>query len=417
MAEKLYGLIGRKLGHSYSAPIHAAMGNGAYRLFELESEELREFLSRPDIGGLNVTIPYKRDVMKYCDVISPDAESVGSVNTIVRRADGRLYAYNTDVYGFMYMAARAGISLAGKKVVILGSGGAYLAVRAAAEKAGARQIVCISRSGEDNYENIGKHADAQVIVNATPVGMYPNNGASPVDLSIFKSCEGVLDLIYNPARTALIMQARALGIPCSGGLFMLVAQAKAAEEYFFDKKFDDAVIGDITAKLSRESENIVIIGMPGSGKTTIGEALERLTGRRSVDTDALIEARAGISIPEIFARFGEAEFRRMEREAVAEAGRGSGTIIMTGGGAVKDERNLAPLRGNGRIYHIERDIELLSRDGRPLSQGADLYKMYAERLPMYERFCDVSIRNDASPEDAAERIWRDFCENTCDKRA
>ncbi|MBQ3378826.1 MAG: shikimate kinase [Clostridia bacterium] len=414
MSGFVYGLIGRKLGHSYSAPIHAAMGNGGYRLFELEPEELKSFLSRPDIGGLNVTIPYKREVMKYCDVISSDSKSVGSVNTIVRRTDGRLYAYNTDVYGFMYMAARAGVSLAGKKVVILGSGGAYLAVRAAAKKAGARDIVCISRSGADNYGNINKHSDAEVIVNATPVGMYPNNGASPVDLSIFKSCKGVLDLIYNPARTALIMQARALSIPCSGGLSMLVAQAKAAEEHFFDKKLDDGIIEDITRSLSCESENVVLIGMPGSGKTTVGEALGALTGRECVDTDAIVEVRAQMSIPEIFERFGEAEFRRMEREAAAEAGRGSGKVIMTGGGIVKDIRNLSPLSQNGRIYHIERDIRLLSRGGRPLSQGADLYKMYEERLPMYERFRDAVIRNDDTPKSAAERIWRDFCENTCD---
>ena len=414
MSGRVYGLIGRKLGHSYSVPIHEAMGNGDYRLYELEPEDIGAFLSRPDIGGLNVTIPYKREVMKYCDVITPDAESVGSVNTIVRRADGRLYAYNTDVYGFLFMAARAGISMKDKKVVILGSGGAYLAVRAAAKKAGAREIVCISRSGEDNYENLSKHADAEIVVNATPVGMYPNDGVSPVELHVFPRCEGVLDLIYNPARTALISAAKARGIPCSGGLSMLVAQAKAAEEHFFEKTLPDGIIEDITRRLSARSENIVLIGMPGSGKTTIGEALGALSGRECIDTDAIVEAAAGMSIPEIFSRFGEDEFRRMEREAAVQAGHARGCVIMTGGGIVKDIRNLLPLSANGRIYHIERDIEKLSRDGRPLSQGTDLYKMYEQRRPMYERFRDAAVKNDTTPEDAAERIWRDFCENTCD---
>jgi len=409
--DKIYGLLGRKLGHSYSVPIHKAMDNDAYSLYELEPDELGIFLSRDDIGGLNVTIPYKRDVMQFCDVIAPAAKEVGSVNTIVRK-DGKLYAYNTDVYGFEYMARRAGITLSGKKVVILGSGGAYLAVRAAAKAAGAREIICVSRSGEDNYDNLDRHADAEVIVNATPVGMYPNNGKSPIDLSLFQKCEGALDLIYNPARTAFLMQAKSLGIPCIGGLSMLVAQAKAAEEYFFDIKIDDKVIDEITAKLTQESENIVLIGMPGCGKTSIGEAIAKLTGRESVDTDALVEKNAGMSIPEIFEKYGEAEFRRMEREAVCEAGWMSGKVIMTGGGVVKDIRNLAPLSGNGRIYHILRDINELSRDGRPLSQGADLAKMYEERLPMYTAFRDACAENNSTPEDAAERIWRDFCENT-----
>lgn len=414
MQKEIYGLLGRKLGHSYSVPIHKALGNDNYRLFELEPDELQEFMSRGDIGGLNVTIPYKRDVIKYCDEVSPEAMDVGSVNTIVRKDDGRLYAYNTDVYGFEYMARHANILFTKKKVVVLGSGGAYLAVRAAAKYMGAEEIICISRSGENNYDNIARHADAQIIVNATPVGMYPKNGESPVDLKSFPHCEGVLDLIYNPRRTALLMQAEGLGIPCAGGLSMLVAQAKAAEEYFFDTKIDDGIIAKITSELRRESENIILIGMPGCGKTSIGEALSSITGRESIDTDALVEARAGISIPEIFKRFGEAEFRRMEREAVADAGRCGGKIIMTGGGVVKDMRNYAPLSQNGRIYHIIRDINELERDGRPLSQGADLSKMYEERLPLYMNFRDTYINNDSTPKGAAEKIWRDFCENTCD---
>ena len=227
MGERVYGLLGRKLGHSWSVPIHTALGCAGYRLIELEPEELAPFLRREDIGGLNVTIPYKRDVMPLCDVIDPAAEAIGSVNTIVRRPDGKLMGCNTDIDGFRYMARRAGISLAGKKVVILGSGGASLTAQAAARQEGAAEITVISRSGPDNYENLGRHADAQVLVNTTPVGMYPKNGEQPVDLAVFPALEGVLDVIYNPRRTALLLQGAARGIPCSDGLPMLVAQASA----------------------------------------------------------------------------------------------------------------------------------------------------------------------------------------------
>ena len=412
MHGKIYGLLGKKLGHSYSVPIHKAFGNENYRLFELEPDELQVFLKRPDIGGVNVTIPYKKDVMKFCAEISPEADAVGSANTIVKGKDGRLYAYNTDVYGFEYMAQKADISFFGKKVVILGSGGAYLAVKAASKNMGAREIICISRNGEDNYKNISRHKDADIVVNATPVGMYPDNGKSPVDLSLFEKCTGALDLIYNPMRTAFLMQAKKLGIPYIGGLSMLVAQAKAAEEYFFDISIDTEAIDKITYNLGHSTENIILIGMPGCGKTSIGAELSKITGRESIDTDKLIELRAGMSIPEIFDRYGEGEFRRMERETVEEAGKGSGRIIMTGGGVVKDIRNYAPLLQNGRIYHVIRDINKLERDGRPLSQGSDLFKMYEERLPLYINFRDKHIDNNSTPGNAARKIWRDFCENT-----
>ena len=412
MAEKIYGLLGRKLGHSWSVPIHTALGCQGYRLIELEPTELGDFLHQPNIAGLNVTIPYKRDVMPFCDVIDPMAEAIGSVNTLTRRADGKLYAFNTDAAGFCWMAERTGISFTGKKTVVLGSGGASLTAVACAKKLGAREVVVISRSGENNYGNLSRPADADIVVNTTPVGMFPNNGAAAVDLATFPRCSGVLDVVYNPRRTALLLQAEALGIPCSDGLPMLVAQAKAAEEHFFEKSIPDSENERILALLRQECTNIVLIGMPGCGKTTVGQALSELTGREAVDIDRRIVERAGCSIPEIFAHGGESAFRALEQEETAEAGKLSGKIILTGGGVIKDERNYASLHQNGRIYHLIRDISVLPTNGRPLSQGTDLSAMWREREPLYARFRDVEIQNDGSLQETAAAIWRDFCENS-----
>ena len=414
MDERVYGLVGRRLGHSWSVPIHAALGCKGYRLIELEPDALASFLARPDIGGLNVTIPYKRDVMSLCDAIDPAAEAIGSVNTIVRGADGRLTGCNTDIDGFLYMARRAGISLAGRKVVILGSGGASLTARAAARREGAAEIIVISRSGPDNYENLSRHADAEILVNTTPVGMYPGNGAAPVDLNAFPHLTGVLDVIYNPRRTALLLQGSARGIPCSDGLPMLVAQAKRAEELFTGQSIPDSENERILSQLRREMTNLVLIGMPGSGKTTVGEALARLTGREAIDLDARIEEAAGRSIPEIFAREGESGFRAREAAAAAEAGKRTGVILLTGGGIVKTAANYDALHQNGRIYRLVRDLSLLPTEGRPLSQGADLGAMWRERAPLYQRFRDAEIDNNGAVEDTAAAIWRDFCEHSGD---
>ena len=409
----MYGLLGRKLGHSWSVPIHTVLGCSDYRLMELEPEELGAFLQREDIGGLNVTIPYKLDVIPFCDVIDETAKAIGSVNTLVRR-NGTLYAWNTDAAGFRWMAERAGISLSGRKTVVLGSGGASRTAVAVSRAMGAREVVVISRSGENNYENLSRHVDAEIIINTTPVGMYPNTGESPVDLTAFPACQGVLDVIYNPRRTALLLQAEALGIPCSDGLPMLVAQAKAAEEHFFETAIPDRENERILAQLRQETTNIVLIGMPGCGKTTVGQALSRLTGREAVDIDQRIVEKTGRSIPDIFAAEGEAAFRTLEREATAEVGKNSGKIILTGGGVVKDFRNYASLRQNGRIYHLTRDLNLLPTEGRPLSQGTDLAAMWKERSPLYARFRDVIIENNGTVEDTAAAIWRDFCAHSGD---
>ena len=414
MSERIYGLLGRKLGHSWSVPIHQALGCESYRLIELEPEQLASFLQQEAIGGLNVTIPYKRDVIPLCDVIDEAAQEIGSVNTIVRRSDGKLYAYNTDAAGFVWMARRAGIDFSGTKTVVLGSGGASLTARAMARRLGAREVVVISRSGENNYENLFLHADAEIVVNTTPVGMYPNTGAAAVDLTSFPRCRGVLDLIYNPQRTALLMQAEQLDIPCSDGLPMLVAQATAAEEHFFQRSIPDSENQRILAKLRQDATNLVLIGMPGCGKSTVGEALARLTGREAVDIDQRIVEKAGCTIPEIFARDGEDAFRALEREATAEAGRLSGKILLTGGGVVMDPRNYPSLHQNGRIYHLTRDLDALPTDGRPVSQSTDLHELWKTRAPHYAQFRDAVIDNNGTVAETAAAVWRDFCEHSGD---
>lgn len=409
---KYFGLIGRHLSHSYSRMIHVEMGCGDYCHTELEPEEIGSFLKEQDIGGMNVTIPYKKEVLPYLDVISEDAREIGCVNTIVTE-DGKLVGHNTDADGFLWMAKNAGIEMKGKKVVIFGGGGAQLAVRRAARVAGAREIITVSRSGEDNYESLHRHSDAEILVNATPVGMYPEPDGQIVDLDAFPKCEGVLDLIYNPFRTNLLLQAEKKGIPCSNGLSMLVAQARRAEEYFKGESIDEGEIKRIMKIIAGNTRNIVLVGMPGCGKSTAGKLLSELSGKELVDTDDEIVKTAGMTIPEIFEKGGETLFRQYEKEAVKKACDGFGKIIITGGGAVKTEDNYLPIKRSGRVYHLERDVSALSRDGRPLSKNADLEEMYRQRLPMYQRFRDAVIEVSTDARETADRIWRDFCENSC----
>ncbi len=420
MGEKIYGLLGRKLGHSWSAPIHRALGCERYRLIELEPEDLEAFLRREDIGGLNVTIPYKRDVMPCCDVIDPAAAAIGSVNTLVRREDGKLYGYNTDICGLLYTARRAGITFAGKEVVVLGSGGASLTAQAAARQEGARAVTVISRSGSDSYGDLHRHAGAEVIVNTTPVGMWPELAGQILDLRLFPHVESVVDVIYNPTRTNLLLQAAELAktgprpIRHAGGLPMLVAQAVAAEERFFDRSIPDSETERILAGLWQSQTNIVLVGMPGCGKTTVGRALERLSGRSLVDLDGEIVRRAGRSVPEIFAAEGEGGFRALEQRVLAEIAAGSGQIIATGGGAVLRQENRAAMRRTGRVYFLRRALEDLPTAGRPLSQAGSLEEMYRVRLPLYTAVSDTSVWNGTTAEAAAAEIWRDFCARSGD---
>lgn len=409
MDTKIYGLIGRKLSHSYSVPIHRELGNSGYELFELEPEQLSGFFADPNIAGINVTIPYKHTVVQYCDVISPEAAETGSVNTVIRRSDGRLYGYNTDEYGFECMARRENISFEGKKVLVFGSGGASATVQSATKKLGASVITVISRSGKDNYQNLSRHYDADILVNATPLGLYPQNDGCVADPALFPNCTGVLDLVYNPLRTVFLQKAKALGMPTANGLDMLVAQAKMSEELFFDRKIPDGEIARISEKLRREMENIVLIGMPGCGKSTVGEILAAITSRQVIDIDAKVEETSGRTIPEIFKTDGEAAFRRLEAEQAALAGKERGAIIVTGGGVVKSIENYRHLHQNGRIFHLLRDTAALDLRGRPLSRAEDMEQMYKQRLPLYETFRDAAVDNNGTASDAAEKIWRQFC--------
>lgn len=397
------GLLGRKLGHSYSPQIHNLLGDYSYVLFEKEPEELENFLKNGDFSGLNVTIPYKKEVIPYLSELSPTAQKMGCVNTVLRRSDGTLYGHNTDYFGFTSLVCHAELSVAGKKVLVLGSGGASNTAVAALKDLGANPAV-ISRSGENNYGNLHLHRDATAIVNATPVGMYPNTGVSPIDLALFPHLEGVLDVIYNPARTQLLLDAEKLDIPRENGLWMLVAQAKEAAEVFTGGKISDEVIEKIYRELSHQMKNIVLIGMPGCGKSTIGTLLAEKLGRTLADADEKIISLAGKSIPDIFAQDGEPTFRDWETKALTELGKQSGLVIATGGGCVTQKRNYPLLHQNGYLVWLERDCSVLPTDGRPLSQANDLGKMYAARKPLYEAFADIRVENAGTPEETAQKI-------------
>ena len=397
------GLLGGKLGHSYSPQIHGRLGSYDYALFEKSPDELADFLQNGDFMGLNVTIPYKKAVIPYCAELSDRARKLGAVNTIVRRPDGSLIGHNTDFFGFQSMLARSGLCVTGKKVLVLGSGGASATAVAVLREAKAN-VVVISRSGENNYDNLHLHADAAVIVNTTPVGMYPNVGQSPVDLDVFVQLEGVLDVVYNPARTQLLLDAEKRGLVTENGLWMLVAQAKESSEWFTGTKTDDDVIGEIHAQLRRQMENIILIGMPGCGKSTIGNLLAQKLNKQFIDADEQIVRLAGTSIPEIFDREGEAGFRAWETKALRELGKQSGLVIATGGGCVTQARNYPMLHQNGTIIWVKREIGSLPTDGRPLSQKGKLQEMYAIREPMYQRFADKTIENSGTIEDAVNQI-------------
>ena len=371
------GLLGEKLGHSYSPAIHAQLADYAYGLYEVAPEALPAFLTGGDFDALNVTIPYKKAVIPYCTELSPIARRLGSVNVLVRRADGTLYGDNADAFGFEYLVRRSGIDVAGQKALVLGNGGASATIQAVLEQLGAH-VTVISRHGPDNYENLDRHADAHVIVNTTPVGMYPNTGRAAVDLRQFPQC--------------------------AGGLYMLVAQAKRSCEVFTDTVIDDAQILRIHRLLRQEMENIVLIGMPGSGKSTIAALLAERLHRPVLDSDAQVVETAGMSIPDIFAAGGEDAFRARETAALAELGKRSGAVLATGGGCVCREENYPLLHQNGTIFWLQRDLALLPKDGRPISQRSDLTALYAQRAPLYARFADAVIDNNGTPEETVQKI-------------
>lgn len=404
----VYGLLGRTLRHSYSPQIHALLGDYEYRLFEVEPQDLEAFLKKREFGGINVTIPYKKDVLPYLSGISDNAKRIGAVNTIIVKEDGGLYGDNTDYDGFLCLVQKSGFQVKGKKALVLGTGGASLPISAVLSDLGAREVVFISRSGENNYQNLSRHADADLIVNTTPVGMYPNNLKAPLSLSEFPKLSGVLDIVYNPQKTKLILDAERLGIPAYSGLLMLVAQGKRAAELFLGHDIPDSETDRIFKKLSTEMQNIVLVGMPGCGKTTVGKALAEQLNRPFFDADEEILKRTGKSAEAWIEACGEAVFRQKETEVLESLCKQSGTVIATGGGAVTVPENADILRQNSIVFFINRDISALPVEGRPLSKATALSEMYEVRLPMYRSVCDYEIAADGSVEAVVRRILEEL---------
>ena len=401
-----FGLLGEHLGHSFSPAIHKQLGGYDYQLVELPPDQVGPFLQEGSFRGLNVTIPYKKTVMAYCRELSPAAERIGSVNTIVRRPDGSLYGDNTDYDGFRYLLQSAGAQVRGKKVLVLGSGGASLTVRAVLADLGAGDVVTISRRGPDNYGNLDRHRDAEYIVNATPVGMYPDTGISPVNLDQFPRCKGVFDLIYNPAKTQFLLDGERRGMLWANGLGMLVAQARAAAERFLDAPIPEGRVAEITANMEKKTHNLLLIGMPGCGKTTIGRELARRLNRPLEDVDRRIAATAGRPIPEIFAQEGEEGFRIREHLALCTVSKESGRVIACGGGIVTRKENWDPMRQNSTVIYLRRDLSLLPTSGRPMSQANPVETLYRQRAPLYEQLADLTVENCGTPAETANEIIR-----------
>ena len=405
-----YGLIGEKLGHSFSKDIHERIADYTFDLIPLSKEEFKTFMEKKEFTALNVTIPYKKDVIPYLDEMDEHAKAIGAVNTIVNR-DGKLKGYNTDFTGFLYMVKKHNVHMEGKKVLIIGNGGASAAIQAVVqhESAGSMVIVdVVPGNGAISYDEMfSSHLDAEIIINTSPIGMYPRIGNAPIDISMFHKCEAVLDVIYNPILTRLCFEAQEMDIKRVNGLEMLIAQAKQSVEFFLDKSIDDQIIDDIYQDMLRERCNIVLIGMPSAGKTTIGKMLENRMQKEFIDLDDIIIEKAGKSIPEIFEESGEAGFRAIETEAAIEVSKLNNKIIATGGGTIKHKVNMDYLRQNGITIFIDRDVDkLISSDpNRPLSKStAALEKMHAERLPLYQKYAAYVAVNNSDIESTVTEI-------------
>ena len=404
-----YGLIGETLKHSYSAEIHEKLGGYKYELLEIKSEKLEEFFRKREFKAINVTIPYKETVIPYLDWISDTARRIGAVNTIVNRG-GKLYGYNTDFAGMKAQINAASISLEGKKTMILGTGGTSKTAHAVAQSLGASGIITVSRSGKDGaltYEEaMSRAADAEIIINATPCGMYPHEDGCPIDLSLFSHPEGVTDAIYNPLRTNLILDAAERNVSSAGGLYMLTAQAVYGSSLFLDREAQVNDIDRVYRQILDEKQNIVLIGMPSCGKSSIGCRLAALTGKTFIDTDTVITDRIQMTIADFFAKKGEAEFRRIESEAISELSRKTGCILATGGGAVLNPANVRALKRNGFLVFIDRSPDLLSASAdRPLSSDREaVMRLYNARYDIYRSSADIIINGDGTVEEVAEAI-------------
>ena len=413
MEQKLYGLIGAKLGHSYSKIIHEQLAGYRYELIPLPTEaEARAFMEKRAFAAINVTIPYKQLVIPYCDVLDPKAKAIGAVNTVVNR-DGKLYGYNTDYLGFSYLAKVHGVDFADKTVLILGTGGTHSTVEAVCRDGGARAILSASRTGKFGaltYNEAMRRRDVQIIVNTTPCGMFPNVGQCMLDPTAFPQLEAVLDVVYNPFRTELLLRAEEHGIKAVGGFEMLVAQAVYAALHFTGRFFAvDSVIPTASRRLQRELSNVSLIGMPGCGKSTVGAALAKRLNKTFVDLDEEIERRTGNNIPDIFAHEGEEAFRRYEADILADVAKHTGQVIACGGGVIKTHANVHALRQNGCVLWVQRPLGKLATGGRPLSQGgAALKQLQAERTPLYQAAAHAVLDNSGALADTVEAAVRLF---------
>ena len=410
-----YGCIAEHLKHSFSPEIHAQLGAYRYELCELAPDMVGEFLKKGDFYGINVTIPYKETVIPYLFKIDEQAERIGAVNTIVNRG-GRLYGYNTDFYGMKSLIERLGLSLDGKKVAVLGTGGTSRTAVAVAESMGASSVLRVSRTARDgaiDYATLTHdHADTRVLINTTPCGMFPNPDSAAVDVDDFPLLEGVVDAVYNPLRPKLVLDARKKGIPAEGGLYMLVAQAVRASELFLDTTYPAETVERVYQKLMRQKENLVLVGMPACGKSTVGKLLTERLGREFVDMDECIVRTAGKEISEIFASDGEQGFRDLEssvlREQIAQR---NALVIATGGGAILRDENVDALRRNGRLYFLDRPLDdLIPTEDRPLaSSRAAIAQRYTERYGRYCTVADVRVPVSGTAEEVAEEIEKEFC--------
>jgi shikimate dehydrogenase len=404
-----FGLLGRTLGHSFSPRIHSALGNKNYELFEREPSQLQEFFADPELQGINITIPYKVNALEACDVVDPRAERIGCVNTMVRK-DGKWHGYNTDYDGFVFTLQHAGIDVAGKECIILGDGASSATVHVALEDLGAKNIVHLSRKTAPFYGDAPNYYEtAQIIINCTPIGMYPHNPANLIDITQFSKLEGVVDLIYNPRRTILLLQAEMMEIPHCDGLPFLVAQGVEAANHFQGESFGTKEIEQILRDMRREKENIILIGMPGVGKTTVGKALGEEMSRTCIDVDHELEKEIG-DISTYITEQGEPAFREKEAEMIAKFGTQTGLIISTGGGCVTVPKNFAHLRQNGRIYQLTQPVENLSTSGRVLSSGGieRLRELEVTRTPMYESFAQCIVEHNRNAPETVATILEDF---------
>ncbi|MEG2213119.1 MAG: shikimate kinase [Clostridiales bacterium] len=406
---KACALVGRQVAHSLSPQIHHLLAEYPYQLLSLEEAQAAALMRSGCYRGLNITMPYKGLAATCCDWQSETARRSGSVNTIVTGEDGRVCGYNTDYDGLKLLLQQSGIEVRGKKVLILGAGGAARTAQVVAYDGGARKVVTVSRRGAVTFADLSFQRDSQIIINATPVGMYPDSPAALIDVTEFPVCEGVVDFIYQPLKTALVLQAEAVGVPAAGGLFILVEQARRAAELFCGHALPLDLSGQIYRRLLRERINLVLIGMPGAGKTAVGQRLSAALERVFVDTDQLLEQTHGVAAGQLLSRVGETRFRELEMEQVARAGRELGQVIAVGGGAVTRGENRLFLAQNGRIYDLERQLMLLSRQGRPLSvDHGTIYRLYQQRQSAYHSWSEQIVDNNGAIEETVAAILEDF---------